>query len=164
MTSILVVNCHSSPQREKKMNRSLLFESEILLDVIVTYITRFLPRSGWFAFQLVSKQFLRCARELGHTAIRPLYTDLRRACKNGHLQSLNVIVGVYKIDPSVGEVFCVACTIGNTKVVALLLTDPRVDPSIQDNYAIRAASCYGNHEVVALLLADSRVDPSAIDN
>ena len=46
----------------------------------------------------------------------------------------------------------------------LLLGDPRVDPSADDNYAIRWASFNGRLEVVKLLLADLRVDPSDISN
>jgi hypothetical protein len=45
-----------------------------------------------------------------------------------------------------------------------LVGDERVDPSAEDNGAIRRASKYGHHECVALLLADERVDPSAANN
>ena len=40
----------------------------------------------------------------------------------------------------------------------------RVDPSANDNRAIKLASQYGHVDVVRLLLADPRVDPSAIGN
>ena len=46
----------------------------------------------------------------------------------------------------------------------LLIQDPRVDPSANDNFAIRNASAHGHTECVKLLLQDSRVDPSARDN
>lgn len=46
----------------------------------------------------------------------------------------------------------------------LLLADPRVDPSSQDNAAIILASSKGHSEIVQLLLADDRVDPSARNN
>ena len=42
--------------------------------------------------------------------------------------------------------------------------DEGVDPSAQDNRAIRWASYNGHIEVVKLLLTDKRVDPSADDN
>ena len=42
--------------------------------------------------------------------------------------------------------------------------DEGVDPSAQDNRAIRWASYNGHIEVVKLLLTDKRVDPSAQDN
>ena len=48
--------------------------------------------------------------------------------------------------------------------MSLLLADPRVDPSADDNYTIRWASNNGHDKVVSLLLADTRVDPSTRDN
>jgi hypothetical protein len=45
-------------------------------------------------------------------------------------------------------------------VVRLLLSDERVDPSADTNYAIQVASENGHVEVVRLLLSDERVDPS----
>jgi len=39
----------------------------------------------------------------------------------------------------------------------MLLADPRVDPSADDNYAFRKASKNGHTDVVTLLLADRRV-------
>ena len=57
-----------------------------------------------------------------------------------------------------------ACSDGHTEVVKLLLADPGVDPSAEDNWCIRQASSLGQTEVVKLLLADPGVDPSADDN
>ena len=53
-----------------------------------------------------------------------------------------------------------ASTNGHTEIVSLLLADPRVDPSADDNFAVRWASRYGRIEVVSLLLADPRFDPA----
>src|SRR5690606_36616559 len=53
---------------------------------------------------------------------------------------------------------------GNLEVVQELLKDIRVDPSAEDNFAIRGASSYGHLEVVRELLKDKRVDPSALNN
>jgi hypothetical protein len=52
----------------------------------------------------------------------------------------------------------------NLQFIELLMADERVDPSAEDNLAIRRASIFGHHECVALLLADDRVDPSASYN
>lgn len=52
------------------------------------------------------------------------------------------------------------------EIMQLLLADPRVDPSRDDNEAIQHASylrCIDT-KIVQLLLADPRVDPSANDN
>ena len=48
---------------------------------------------------------------------------------------------------------------GSVRVVELLLIDRRIDPSADNNDAIRLASYNGHTEIVRLLLADSRVDP-----
>src|SRR3990172_3508532 len=50
---------------------------------------------------------------------------------------------------------------GHLNVVNRLLEDDRVDPSDNDNYAIRWASLKGYLNVVNKLLEDDRVDPSA---
>ena len=49
-------------------------------------------------------------------------------------------------------------------IVNQLLEDPRVDPSANNNYAIRLASEHGHIAVVNRLLEDPRVDPSAYFN
>ena len=56
------------------------------------------------------------------------------------------------------------CEKGYVKIVKLLLSDPRVDPTTNYNYAIRFASEKGHLEVVKLLLSDHRVDPTAKNN
>jgi Ankyrin repeats (3 copies) len=53
---------------------------------------------------------------------------------------------------------------GHLEIVKELLKDKRVDPSDDNNYAIRWASENGHLEVVKELLKDKRVDPSANNN
>jgi hypothetical protein len=53
---------------------------------------------------------------------------------------------------------------GHLAVVERLLQDKRVDPSADDNYAVRLAAQRGHLAVVERLLQDERVDPSADDN
>jgi len=48
-------------------------------------------------------------------------------------------------------------------VISYLIKNNCVDPSTNDNYAIRGASERGHLEVVKVLLSDSRVDPNADD-
>ena len=55
------------------------------------------------------------------------------------------------------EAFVLACSKGHTDIVQLLLQDPRVDPTANDNYAFRCARANERNEVVQLLLSDSRV-------
>ena len=53
---------------------------------------------------------------------------------------------------------------GHTETVKALLSDPRVDPSTDNSYALRWASQKGHTETVKVLLSDPRVDPSAGNN
>jgi hypothetical protein len=48
---------------------------------------------------------------------------------------------------------------GHVGALKLMLQDPRIDPSMKNNYAISAACLHGNAEVTKLLLEDKRVDP-----
>ena len=50
------------------------------------------------------------------------------------------------------------------EIVKILIQDKRVDPSTNDNWAIRSASLNGYLEIVKILMQDKRVDPSARDN
>ena len=52
----------------------------------------------------------------------------------------------------------------NFEAVRLLLQDNRVDPSADNNYAIRKASENGHTEIVKLLLQDYRVNPADVNN
>lgn len=47
------------------------------------------------------------------------------------------------------------------ELIEILLQDPRIDPSADNNIAIRIASASGYSKLVKLLLADGRIDPSA---
>jgi ankyrin repeat protein len=52
----------------------------------------------------------------------------------------------------------------NREVVNLLLKNPKVDPSADNNYYIQRAAYNGHVEVVEILLQDRRVDPSVNNN
>jgi len=58
--------------------------------------------------------------------------------------------------------FLYYCRTGNIDIVKELL--PKVDPSIEDNYAIRWAARNDHKDILELLLQDPRVDPSVLDN
>jgi ankyrin repeat protein len=74
-------------------------------------------------------------------------------------------IGRRVFDPSTcGNALMFAVYSGNLSCLKMLLKDSRVDPSIHENSAIRAACEHGNVEAVKELLQDSRVDPSADDN
>ena len=52
----------------------------------------------------------------------------------------------------------------NLNVIGLLLKDKRVDPSVEDDLAIRTAADEGAADIVKLLLKDERVNPAAKNN
>ena len=54
--------------------------------------------------------------------------------------------------------------LNNLWLIDKLITNFKVDPSNDDNCAIRCVSCHGRLAIVNRLLQDSRVDPSADDN
>ena len=56
------------------------------------------------------------------------------------------------------DYFFRACESGEVATVASLLLS--VDPSVDNNHAIKSASLFGQLEVVRLLLEDPRVDPN----
>jgi hypothetical protein len=53
---------------------------------------------------------------------------------------------------------------GHFKIAAILLDDPRLNPSLHDSLAFRYSAGYGGTEIVKRLLKDPRVDPSAKNN
>ena len=57
-----------------------------------------------------------------------------------------------------------ACKTGNIELVKQLLRKPNLDPSRDENAALRVASKKGHTDVIELLLRDPRFDPSARDN
>jgi len=59
-------------------------------------------------------------------------------------------------DAETEEFIQLACKNGNAEVVRLLLADPRVDPTVSNEFAIRKAGQSDNADVVRLLLADSK--------
>ena len=62
---------------------------------------------------------------------------------------------------NVNNLFVMSSKNGHVELVKLLMADSRVDPGIQNNYAIQYASENGHTEAVKLLLKDPRVDPEA---
>lgn len=68
------------------------------------------------------------------------------------------------IQSSNNNLFINACKYRDIEAVKHFLADSSVDPSTDNNYAIRMASASGHTEVVRLLLTDCRVDPSDGEN
>ena len=67
-----------------------------------------------------------------------------------------------RFDPQI--LFQIACQQGHTSTVRLLLNDPRVDPTADNNIAIGLASEYGHKKIVKLLLKNNKVNPCDNDH
>jgi ankyrin repeat protein len=87
-----------------------------------------------------------------------------KATLRGHERVLDLLLSDHRINISEKNYIGIASEYGRFQVVAMLLRDKRIDPSVQDNYAIRFASANGHKDVVELLLRDKRVDPTAYNN
>ncbi len=64
----------------------------------------------------------------------------------------------------VNQAFMWAIRNRHIQLIKVLLTNPKVDPTANNNWAIRKASENGHLKVVKLLLTNPKVDPSAYDN
>jgi hypothetical protein len=62
------------------------------------------------------------------------------------------------------QIFDNAVDSNNIETFSLLLKDPEIDPSIQQNITLHFASAKGYTQMVKLLLNDKRVDPSSENN
>jgi ankyrin repeat protein len=95
---------------------------------------------------------------------KPTDKHLRLACQYGNVDAVKFLLS--KVDPSFGDNIAMKEAIAskNSKVVELLLSDPRVDPSAGDNFAIKSACKNGSTEIVEMLIKDGRVDPTVDNN
>ncbi len=85
--------------------------------------------------------------------------------KRGLLDKVKILLKDKNIDSSNrNSAFHWASRNGRLETVVELLKDLQVDPSANDDEAIREASAWGHLEIVKLLLKDERVDPSANNN
>ena len=84
---------------------------------------------------------------------------------NKFWSSLTSVLSVFFDEIKVHQtMFLNACKSDNDELVNVLLEFSDIDPSVDDNYAIRMASIYGHVAVVDRLLQDGGVDPSNYKN
>ena len=78
-------------------------------------------------------------------------------------KNMKTITEIIQTDPTFDSHYMLryACVEGEFDIVDLLLQDPRVKPSVNDNIPIKYASERGFTNIVERLLRDPRVDPSA---
>jgi ankyrin repeat protein len=121
-------------------------------DIDFIYIdTQFKPNS--FKFILKNKIFQIKADSYDKTCV---------ALKTFDLDFAKTYIEEFESD--LNDAFYQSVRIGFTDAVTFLLSDPRVDPSAENNRAVRLAAVKGHVEIVRLLISDARVDPSAENN
>ncbi len=130
---------------------------------------------NWNNISLVSKHWNSIAwiffqRTIPKSEKETIFTT---ACGEGKIHFVNkLLIQDITFDPSFQD--NIAIRIGSSyektnregfiDIVKRLLQDKRVDPSDDNNYAIKAASGKGFSDIVKFLLQDKRVDPSDDNN
>ncbi len=87
--------------------------------------------------------------------------QLISACEDGNTTLVGELLNVNNISQDTCNLSLrIACKDDHLEVVKLLLSDDRVDPTVNKNMPIFLACLKGHLEVVVLLMLDDRVDPS----
>ena len=90
--------------------------------------------------------------------------DLTNACRSGDTERVRLLL-LDGIDPTANNNRAIKYACHNGhSEVVKLLLEAGVDPSVDDNYPLKVACQNGRVEVVKVLLQDPRVDPSVDDN
>ncbi|KNC46836.1 uncharacterized protein AMSG_11761 [Thecamonas trahens ATCC 50062] len=102
---------------------------------------------------------------LQHPAVDPTVSGdlpLRDGCAGGHLEVVKFLLAHPLVNPSnvaLGRALCCAADGGHADVLALLLDETGVDPTIADDEPIVRAIRSGHADAVAQLLKSPAVDP-----
>ncbi|KAJ3168164.1 hypothetical protein HDU88_001602 [Geranomyces variabilis] len=96
---------------------------------------------------------------------------IRVASRKGDVEFVRHLLCDSRVDPTEsdpnginGNALFEASTADQAKVVELLLQDPRIDPSFNNNEAVQNVARHRSAKVMAELLKDPRVNPAANDN
>lgn len=99
--------------------------------------------------------------ETRSSAKRKVYPDLLQAIRDRNVQDVVTnLEHVGETNRVYAKAILTACTLGYDEIVAILLADARIDPTVDEESPFMIASKNGHTKVVALLLADSRIDPT----
>ena len=94
--------------------------------------------------------------------------SLNYACIHGHINCVYEILKdpLSRIVPHYSNSYAFQAASWNNRydIVKLLLTDPRIDPTANYNFAIKYSARWGFYDTVKVLLEDSRIDPSIEQN
>jgi ankyrin repeat protein len=87
------------------------------------------------------------------------------ACKTGNIHLVNILLEFEFVDPSADDNYAIRVACSCGHIsVVDRLLHEDSDPSADDNYAIRIASENGHIDVVDRLLQDNRVEPRDVNN
>ena len=89
-------------------------------------------------------------------------TLLSRACQDGSIEIVRILLDDPSVDRTKGEPLYGAAVAGNVNITRLLLQDPLVDPNREG--PLQVACSQGHADIVRILLDDPRVDPNRVGN
>jgi ankyrin repeat protein len=86
---------------------------------------------------------------------------MRYSAENGHFRMVDILLN-YGADPSTDNNYPIIAAATNkcTKVMEILLTDNRVDPSAMDNEALARCLHWKYSDIAYMLVNDPRFDPT----
>jgi hypothetical protein len=116
--------------------------------------------------------FIARFRSYVGTSLFFTYRDIRtkiwqtwRKLKLPGLEQLERIFGALTVDThGIYSGFVAAASSGQTEAIRLFLANPSINPSFDENLALRLAAQRNRVEVGRLLIADPRVNPACFDN
>lgn len=88
----------------------------------------------------------------GFRGLRGVCCAIGLASQNGHLDVVKLLLADPRVSAGIDGALGEASRNGHLDIVKLLLADPRINPSANDNYAIRLADGNGHLGIAKLLL------------
>jgi hypothetical protein len=137
---------------------------------VAALVQELLPQDASSLFELTLTELSTVARSLlPKCSPAKLQSELTRACREGRLDIMNIILSDKRVDPNKNHSIlliqaCRSSSPNNIEVVQILLGDQRIEAGGGGNQAIVAACQLGYTKIVRLLLGYPEVDPSVDDN
>eukprot|EP01118_Nematostelium_gracile_P005359 TRINITY_DN168_c0_g1_i2.p1 TRINITY_DN168_c0_g1~~TRINITY_DN168_c0_g1_i2.p1 ORF type:complete len:258 (+),score=55.84 TRINITY_DN168_c0_g1_i2:1-774(+) len=138
--------------------RQVLMTEEILAAELLSIIFSFVPYCGrsWLNIKLVSRSW----KAISDDVFDPRQVDaVSRMIRLGNESAVLGFLGLTQFDVK-GEILRLVCKNGKMSLLEKLISDGRIDPSINDHEAFIAACWNSRLDVIQRLLKDDRIDPS----
>jgi len=101
---------------------------------------------------------------LKFSTMLPTFKTFKRVLTDATVELVQLFLKLTDIDPTAEDNFAIRFASRYGHTEVVKVLNACVDPSAENNSAICLASMHGHANVVKVLLADARVDPSASDN